>query len=139
MFATSNAATRAYACVGLETDISAADSHKLILMLFEGGGLAIAKARIGMLNNDVSAKGEAISQAISIIDQGLKASLDVKAGGKLAERLYALYEYMCHQLLMANLKNRPDILDEVAELLRGLHEAWKSIRQDGNLAKRGGL
>lgn len=129
MFASPHAAVRAYARVGLETDLAAANPHKLILMLFEGARLTITKARLHMQNNDISAKGEAISKAISIIDQGLKASLDVKAGGKLAEKLYALYEYMCQRLLVANLRNQPEVLDEVSGLLHELNEAWASIGQ----------
>ncbi|MFY9329867.1 MAG: flagellar export chaperone FliS [Georgfuchsia sp.] len=128
MFApTHTAAARAYAQVGVETGVATADPHKLVLMLFEGAQLAIIKAKLNMQGNNIVAKGEAISQAISIIDQGLKASLDVKAGGKMAEKLYALYEYMCHRLLMANLKNQPEILDEVTSLLRELNGAWNSI------------
>lgn len=129
MFASPHATVRAYARVGIETDVAAANPHKLILMLFEGARLSVTTAGLHMRRKEVSAKGEAISRAISIIDQGLKASLDVKAGGKLAEKLYALYEYMCHRLLVANLKNQPEILDEVGGLLRELHEAWQSIGQ----------
>ena len=131
MFAANREAAKAYAYVGIETDVASADSHKLILMLFEGAFLAIAKARLALQNNSVADKGAAISQAIAIIDQGLKASLDVKSGGALAEKLFALYEYMCRRLLLANLNNQPEILDEVTGLLRELNSAWSSI---GNAA-----
>lgn len=134
MFATRHSAARAYASVGLETDVAAADPHKLVLMLFEGALLAITQARMHMEQKNIAAKGEAVSKAISIIDQGLKASLDVKAGGAMAEKLHALYEYMCHRLVLANLDNRQDILEEVARLLRDLHGAWASI---GTAAREG--
>lgn len=127
MFASRNAAVKAYARVAVETDIAAADPHKLVLMLFEGARLAVTKAKLHMGQKAIAAKGEAVSQAISIIDQGLKASLDVRAGGELGLKLYSLYEYMCHRLLIANLNNQPEILDEVGDLLRELHEAWASI------------
>ena len=135
MFASSHtAAAKAYARVGIETGVTTADPHKLILMLYEGALLSIAKAKVHMQRKEICAKGEAISQAISIIDQGLKASLDVKVGGKMAEKLYALYEYMCRRLLLANMKNQPEILDEVANLLRELNNAWCLIGKshDGN-------
>jgi flagellar secretion chaperone FliS len=127
MFASAHAPVKAYARVGVETGVASADPHQLVLMLYEGSLLAIAKAKLGMRAKNIAAKGDAISQAIAIIDQGLKASLDVKAGGKLAERLFSLYEYMCHRLLIANLNNDPDALDEVSTLLRELNDAWKSI------------
>ncbi len=50
-------------------------------------------------------KGKSISKAIQIIDNGLRASLDKKAGGEIAEGLDALYEYMGARLLTANLNN----------------------------------
>ena len=137
MFASRHSAVKAYARVAVETDVAAADPHKLILMLYEGARLAITKAKLNMQQKNISAKGEAISQAISIIDQGLKASLDVKGGGKMAEKLYALYEYMCHRLLIANLKNQPELLDEVMELLRELNEAWSSIGQAASSGRPG--
>jgi flagellar protein FliS len=72
-------------------------------------------------------KGEAISKAILIIDSGLRAALDKKAGGDIAEGLDALYEYMGARLLQANLKNQVDILEEVQRLLGELRGAWNAI------------
>jgi flagellar protein FliS len=83
-----------------------------------------------MLKKEIPLKGKAISHAIRIIDEGLKASLDKNAGGDLAQDLSALYGYMCQRLLIANLKNDPAALDEVTELLSGLKEAWEQIRPE---------
>lgn len=127
MYAAARHAVNAYAKVGTETGVMAADAHRLILMLFEGARLAIAEARLHMQRNETAAKGEAISKAIMIIDHGLKASLDVEAGGGMAEKLYALYEYMTSRLLFANLKNELKALDEVGSLLGELHGAWQAI------------
>jgi len=123
-----NTAIKAYAKVGIESGVVAADPHKLISMLFQGALLAIANAKNGILRKDTAAKGRAISHAIAIINDGLNASLDKKVGGELAQNLSALYEYMCKRLLAANLKNDMAHLDEVARLLADLKEAWDSIR-----------
>ena len=80
-----------------------------------------------MLRADTAAKGKAISKAITIINDGLRASLDLKVGGPLAQNLYALYEYMGNRLLFANLKNDVAALDEVKHLLANLKEAWEAI------------
>lgn len=127
MFASSHSAAAAYAKVGVETGVVSANPHRLVLMLFEGARVAVAAARLHMQRNEIAAKGEAISKAITIIDHGLKASLDVAAGGELAQRLYALYEYMVRQLLAANLDNDPKGLDEVNHLLMELNGAWETI------------
>ena len=121
----------AYAQVGVETGVAAADPHKLILMLFDGTLAAISNARLALSRKEIGAKGAAISKAIAIVDGGLKASLDVRAGGELAERLAGLYDYMLQRLLVANLRNDTEALDEVARLLNELRGAWAQIGQAG--------
>ncbi|AMO98861.1 flagellar protein fliS [Collimonas arenae] len=61
-----------------------ASPQQLVTMLFDGAKAAIGMARHHMANGDISAKGNAISKAVSIIDSGLKASLDPDSGGRLA-------------------------------------------------------
>ena len=130
-------AIKTYANVGLETSVVAADSHKLILLLYQGALLAISSARSQILCKEISAKGQSISKAISIIDQGLKASLDKNAGGELAQNLSALYDYMNQRLLIANLKNDITVLDEVSGLLADLKGAWEEIRPEVFSAQQG--
>ncbi len=121
-------ATKAYAKVGVESSVVASDPHHLISMLYQGALLAIANARNGILRKDIPAKGAAISKAISIIDDGLNASLDKKVGGELAQNLSSLYDYMCKRLLSANLNDDMAALEEVARLLNDLKGAWEGIR-----------
>jgi len=127
MYSTARKAIDAYAQVGVETGVASADPHRLILMLFDGTLAAIAAAKLAMSRGEIAAKGSAITKAIAIVDGGLKASLDVKAGGELAERLSGLYDYMLKQLLAANLRNDAALLDEVARLLNELRGAWAQI------------
>ncbi len=129
MFSAMNNAISAYQRVGIETGIESADPHKLILMLFEGAQEALAKTRIHMQHNEIAEKGQMISKAIMIIDHGLKASLDMNTGGDLAIKLQALYDYMTHRLLVANVQNNIEIVNEVHRLLSELHGAWKEIGQ----------
>lgn len=119
---------KAYANVGLESNVTAADPHKLVLMLYQGAILAIASARNQMLRKETAAKGASISKAITIIDEGLKGSLNMSVGGELAQNLANLYDYMGQRLLIANLKNDPAMLDEVSKLLAELKGAWEAIR-----------
>jgi len=127
MFATHSAA--AYAKVGIETNVSTANPHQLVQMLFDGALLAINSAAISMANGDVAAKGSSISKAIEIITFGLKASLDSESGGDLASRLGSLYDYMCQRLFFANSNNNEAALNEVSALLGELREAWAQIGQ----------
>jgi len=116
-----------YSRVGVETDVSEASPHKLILMLFDGALLVLNKAIADIENKDLPEKIKHISKGIEIISMGLGASLDPSAGGDLAERLGALYEYMCRRLTLANLQNNTAPILEVIGLLQGLREAWAQI------------
>ncbi len=127
MFGSPRSPIAAYASVDMETSVSSADPHALVLLLFDGAKQAIALALIHMEHNEIAEKGAAISKAINIITNGLKASLDLESGGELAERLAALYDYMAQRLLWGNLKNQPAALKEVIELISGLRDAWAQI------------
>ena len=127
MFGNARNAISAYQKVDVDAAIEVADPHRLILLLFSGAQAAIGKARASMQMNQIATKGEAISQAIDIISNGLKASLDMEKGGDIAPRLEALYDYMVFRLLHANMKNDLKALEEVSGLLEEIHSAWREI------------
>jgi flagellar protein FliS len=74
----------------------------------------------------VAARGEAVTRAIRIVDEGLKASLDAR-GGQLASNLRDLYDYIGHRLLVASARNDEEALEEAARLLSTLQGAWLQI------------
>ncbi|MGA7594608.1 MAG: flagellar export chaperone FliS [Gallionella sp.] len=129
-------AIRSYTNVGVETGVGSADSHKLILMLYQGALLAVASAKNQMLRKETAKKGKSISHAISIVESGLQASLDKSVGGELTQNLSSLYDYICMRLVTANLNNDVAVLDEVTRLLTELKGAWERIRKpsEGNAA-----
>ena len=117
----------AYAKIGIETGVISASPHKLIVMLFDGAIIAISNAQQHMQAGHIAAKGQSISKAIAIIENGLRASLDKKAGGEIAVSLDLLYEYMNNRLILANLNNQSESLTEVQNLLRDLKASWEAI------------
>ena len=135
MFGSSKGGANAYANVGVETGVIAASPHKLIIMLFDGALTAIANATQLIKAGNIPGKGQSISKAISIIDTGLRASLDKNVGGAIAINLDALYAYMSSRLLTANLNNDPAILQEVHGLLMELKTAWDAIGQQAAVAQ----
>jgi len=127
MFGSPSSGAKAYAKVGIETGVAAASPHQLIVMLFDGAVIAVKTAMKEMQASHIAAKGAAISKAIAIIESGLRASLNKKAGGRIAENLDMLYAYMSNRLLLANLNNDPAKLEEVLKLLVDLRGAWCAI------------
>lgn len=129
--AAASTGANSYAKIGLQSAAMSASPHQLITMLFDGAKTAITMARHHMAHKEIAAKGKAISKAINIIDNGLKASLDAEAGGKagaeLVANLASLYDYITQRLMQANLRNDPALLDEADRLLDNISSAWREI------------
>jgi len=130
MFATPsapNAAAGAYRQVGVVTGVSTASPHQLVLMLFDGFDEALVQALGALREGAVDAKCRAIGRAVRIVDEGLLANLDLKAGGALAADLVELYRYVSLRLVRANADNDETGLEECRRLVRPLREAWVQI------------
>ena len=122
-----NSGVQAYQKVGLESAVLSASPHQLAVMLFDGAHSALVRARLFLEQGNIPAKGEALSKAINIIDNGLKAGLNMEVESDLPENLAALYDYMVRRLLHANLRNDAEAIVEVEVLLNNIADAWKQI------------
>lgn len=108
--------------------VEGADRHQLTNMLFDGALDRIGQARGAMRRGDVPAKGMHFGKALAIIGE-LRGSLDHGAGGALAARLDALYDYVGRRLLHAQLNNDERAIDEAIDLLTPVRDAWRQIRE----------
>ncbi|AHB69917.1 flagellar export chaperone FliS [Cronobacter malonaticus] len=126
---------QAYQQVGLESAVMSASPHQLVVMLFDGALSALVRARLFIEQGDIVAKGQALTKAINIIDNGLKAGLNMDIGGDLPRNLASLYEYMVRRLLHANLRNDVDAINEVETLMTNIADAWKQIGPGTTLAQ----
>ena len=118
---------RMYQNVGVETGVVDASPHKLVALLFDGFFEALGRARAAMAAGDTETKGRESGRAARIVEEGLKAGLDLRAGGTLANDLAALYAYVGLRLTQANLRNDSALLDECQRLVQPLRDAWRSI------------
>ncbi len=125
-------ASQAYKAVSVNTTVDGATPHKLILMLYDGLLRHLRLAKAYMQKGDLASKAASVSKAISIIDQGLRASLDEDKGGEIAKHLRMLYDYSERQLVHANARNDIATLDEVINLFEPLRAAWHGIGAEVN-------
>ncbi len=116
-----------YQQVSVESQLTDASPHRLVAMLFDGWMEAVAQARGAMRSGDAVAKGLAIGRAVRIVEEGLRAGLDLRAGGRLAQDLNELYGYLTLRLTQANLRSDESVLEECVRLVRPLQEAWSAI------------
>lgn len=117
-----------YAKVGLETDVQAASPHRLVAMLFDGVFDAMSQASAAIQSGNTELKGRSLSRAVRILDEGLRAGLDLSAG-QLATDLRELYGYVCMRLTQANLHSDLAAIEECQRLLGPVREAWTAIGQ----------
>ena len=125
----------AYRSAAVEIQVAGADAHRLVTLLFEGFESAIADAHGGLVGGDTERKCRSLTRAIRIIDEGLRAHLNLKEGGELARDLAELYGYVVNRLALANVRNDPALLTECARLIKPLHEAWISIGHQSGTAR----
>jgi len=128
-------ATQAYKTTAVNTAVDPGNPHKLILMLYDGLLRHLRLSKAHMQKGDLGAKATALSKAISIIDQGLRAALDDEKGGEIANNLRMLYDYSERQLVHANARNDSAVIDEVIALFEPLRAAWHGIGTQVNQPK----
>lgn len=124
-------AASTYKRVAVDTGVQTADPHTLVSMLFEALIQSLNLARGALERQDVPAKGMAIGKSIRIMEEGLKAGLNLKEGGQLAANLKALYDYSIQRLTLANLRNDAAPIREVLDLIEPLADSWKQMRAEG--------
>ena len=133
-FGHAHAFANMYRDVGVNTSVEVADPHRLVAMLFDGFMDAVAQARGALQAGDIERKGREISRAARIIEEGLKAGLNLEAGGDLAADLNDLYAYVTLRLTQANLRNDDQALQECRRLIEPLRDAWASIAPQATTA-----
>lgn len=138
MFSSRNMSS-VYRQIDVETGVSGASAHQLITLLFNGALEAIAQARGALAQGSIEMKCQSVSKTVRIVDEGLKAGLNLRDGGDLALQLSDLYDYICRRLTLANVRNDDDILAECHRLLTPIRDAWVAIAPANAQVVRGNM
>ena len=89
---------------------------------------SLGAAKLCLQAGDIAGKGKAIVRGVRLIEEGLKAGLNVEQGGELATNLRGLYDYCVVVLTEANLRNDVAKIDEVTRLIQPIAQAWNEIK-----------
>lgn len=120
----------AYASQYRQTAVSSAvldaDPHRLVALMFAGLRERLQLAAACIDAGNVARKGQAITEASTIVGH-LDGSLNMDAGGEIAQNLSALYEYVQRRLFEANLHNDTAALRECDDLIADIQSAWSAI------------
>ena len=107
-------------------EIATSSQGRLIIMMYEGAVKFVNLAIEGVDNKDLSKKGIYINKAHDIINE-LSLALDMKKGGEIAQKLESLYQFILHQLTLANIKSDRKALESILNVLVTLLEAWTEL------------
>ena len=129
----SSRSAAAYKRVGVETSVDSADPHRLICLLFDGLQRSLLGASDAIQRCDVTSKIKHIDNAIRILDEGLKASLNLKEGGEVAANLNAVYDYCIDRLVLANVRGDAAVVQQVIRLIDPIASGWSEIKAQGLL------
>lgn len=129
MFTSVNSrAAAAYKRVAADTGVQIADPHQLVSLLFDALLQSLHRARGAQEAGEVAAKGMAIGKAVRLLEEGLKAGLNMEQGGELAQNLRGMYSYCIVRLTHANLHNDAAALAEVSSLIEPVADSWQRIK-----------
>jgi flagellar protein FliS len=134
---------RSYRKNGLETDLSVADGHRVIQLLYQGLIDAIVRAKASIENNDINQKAKQIDKALRIV-AGLDTSImyDPKDANQaaVAKNFKNLYAIFTDRLMLASSKLSTEPLDEILVYARQVKAAWdqipESAKQEGYALQR---
>jgi flagellar protein FliS len=118
-------AAKLYANKDAETGVDALNSGQLIVLIYERvfDNLKLGKHALENGQHGV----EVFTKAHDLIQQGLLACLDFKAGAEVAQNLGAIYEWSLREIINARVSHSPEKVQEILDVLTPLYEAWVSL------------
>ncbi|MBS3977588.1 MAG: flagellar export chaperone FliS [Syntrophomonadaceae bacterium] len=109
-----------------QNQIMTASQEKLVLLLYDGAIRFLRQAEEACEAKDWNKCSNNLLRVQEIITE-LQASLNREDGGRLAENLFLLYDFMFRRLVEANIKKDIRLIAEVRDLLPELRDAWQQI------------
>ena len=117
-------------CNGIQsyrkTNITTSDPVRLVIMCYESVIESLKLAKEKIKEKDYEKKAKAIIKAQDIIKE-LMCSLDFEKGGKIANNLDSLYNYMLRRILQGDLNKDVRPIDEVIGMFTELLSAWQEV------------
>jgi len=100
--------------------------YQAVELLLDGALECISTAIIAQQESNAAERGKAVDTTLTIIGL-LQNSLDKSLGGKLAENLDALYDYMTRRLAGVAIDKTAHSLEEVQSIVLQLRDGWSQI------------
>lgn len=107
-----------------QNSVTTASPGELTLMLYNGCLKFLTKAKRAIEEKDIQGKNTNLLKAQAIISELMSTlNLDIE----VAKNMLALYEYMNHRLVEANIQNNVSYIEEVEGLVMEFRDTWKEV------------
>lgn len=105
--------------------VNTSTKEKLIVSLFDGGLKFIRLSMLALNEKNIERTHHYLVRTQDILSE-LMSSLNFDAG-EIAKNLYSIYEYMHHELVVANTEKDLDKIKNVESLMQELRNTWAEI------------
>ena len=105
------------------SSVMTASPGQLVVMLYDGMARFLKQAEVAAEEGAWGHASDRMTKADAILDE-LLITLDVEAGGELAQRLQGIYVFCKKLLIESRIERDPEPVRHAARLLRELREAW---------------
>lgn len=119
----------------LAMQVAAATPHQLVLMLFNGLGDELVRARSHIEAKRYERKAQSINKCIDILN-ALSSALDYDKGGELATTLAGLYDFCVQRLYEASNQLSIEKLEEVDKVLTNIRQGWEGMGKGAVVGER---
>lgn len=109
-----------------QNQVMTASPKELVVLLYEGAVKALRLAELGLEEKKLDLVNKNLIKAQDIVSE-LANTLDMDAGGEIAEQLADLYDFFLSELYQANVTKDNEKIIYVREKMQELLESWKEI------------
>jgi len=98
----------------------------LVLLTYEALFKSLGRTRMAVMAGDMQAEADHAGRAMEALVE-LSTSLNMEAGGDIAQSLASLYAYMMNRVTSGLCSGSTEHIDEVLGLVQELREGWMQL------------
>jgi flagellar secretion chaperone FliS len=111
-----------------EAAVAGASPVRLVILLYEQTIEDLRRAIAAQARGDIEGRTCEINHAILVIGH-LQATLDPEQGGKVAANLALFYRHLRSELVDAQCRQSPAVLEQAITQLMQVHAAWCEVER----------
>ena len=112
-----------------QADVHTSSQKDLILRLYQGLERFLRTAQAAMANRQIEAAHRHCEKAKDILSE-LLYTLNLEAGGEFATQLRDLYVFLVAQVVEANLRKNPAIIEGILPIIATLADGWRQVPEE---------